>query len=237
MLIVHYNITRWQVSLIREPQAHRQMVVASSKKHMKANHSETMKGHRIKKYAAIRGGGREERKEGIGRTRRDDILAKSCCTHDRKPAHAVKWCARHEVPRRLLAFLFLLRLATLPPLPSSSSSSSLACAPRGLDRFRETVQIKQVKMREGRRRTRERETEREREGGREWEKRKEWRWRKMVGCSTSHSPPAPSVAPLHRRRCARASQGHHMLTVYRTDITGDHDAFIVLNIVPVARND
>lgn len=37
-----------------EPQAHWQMVLVSPKKRMKANHSETMKGHRIKKYTTIR---------------------------------------------------------------------------------------------------------------------------------------------------------------------------------------
>lgn len=176
----------------------------------------------------------EEWEEEIGKveTARNDILAKSCCTHDRKPAHAVKWCARHEVPRRLPAFLFLLRLTILPPPLSSSSSLHATYAPRGLDRFRDGAN-KAGKN--------ERRAKKEDEGGREKErmieKERKRRWREMVGCSTSHSPPAPSVAPLHRRRCARASQGHHMLTVCRADITGDYGAFIVLNIVPVVRSD
>lgn len=107
-----------------------------------------------------------EWEERIGRAEmvRNYILAKSYCTHNRKPAHAVKWCARHEVPRRLPAFLFLLHVTTLLPLLLFPSPPLLT---RRVDAtVLETVQIKQVKTREGRRRLRERGTGRikEKEG-------------------------------------------------------------------------
>lgn len=112
--------------------------------------------------------------EGRNRGRREweerghDVLAKSCCTHDRKPAHAVKWCARrHGGTATTVARIFISSLPHHPSSPLLLSSPFVTYAPRGLgSTVLETVQIKQVKTREkdegGREKKRDEEMERER---------------------------------------------------------------------------
>lgn len=125
-------------------------------------------------------------KEGTQKGGRNDILAKSCCTRDHKPAHAVKWRARHEVPTVARTFLFLSCLLPLflffPSSPSPTTYAPYNVLPRADPTVLETMQIKRAKTREwskegkggwGKEGAKEkrREEEEERERGREQERR------------------------------------------------------------------